>query len=127
VRHAMKARADHLVNEGLAQRQGQRIVFQRDLLATLRRRDLDETAAKLSAGTGLPRIQTAPGDYVAGVYRQRLTLSSGRFAMIDNGLGFQLVPWSREIERKLGQHISGAARNDGGIEWSIGRKRGLGL
>jgi hypothetical protein len=47
--------------------------------------------------------------------------------MIDDGLGFQLVPWSREIEPKLGQHVSGATRADGGIEWSIGRKRGLGL
>jgi hypothetical protein len=47
--------------------------------------------------------------------------------MIDNGLGFQLVPWSREIERKLGQHIAGVARDGGGIEWSLGRKRDLGL
>ena len=28
-----------------------------------------------------------------GVYRQRVSLASGRFAMIDDGLGFQLVPW----------------------------------
>ena len=27
-----------------------------------------------------------------GIYRQRVTLASGRFAMIDDGLGFQLVP-----------------------------------
>jgi hypothetical protein len=111
----------------LARRQGERVTFQRDLLKTRRGWELDEMAAKLSAGTGLPRIRTAPGDHVAGVYRQRLTLSSGRFAMIDNGLGFQLVPWSREIERKLGQHVSGTTRADGGIEWSIGRRRALGI
>ncbi|TIQ74111.1 MAG: DUF3363 domain-containing protein, partial [Mesorhizobium sp.] len=51
----------------------------------------------------------------------------GRFAMIDNGLGFQLVPWSPPLEKKLGQHIAGVARDGGGIEWSYGRKRGLGL
>ena len=107
---------------------GERVVFQRDLLATLRRRELDETAGEAICRNGPPAIQAAaPASYVAGVYRQRLTLSSGRFAMIDDGLGFQLLPWSREIERKLGQNISGAARNDGGIEWSIGRKRYLGL
>ena len=72
-------------------------------------------------------MKAAAGEHVAGVYRQRLTLSSGRFAMIDNGLGFQLVPWSREIERKLGQHVAGVARDGGGIEWSLGRKRDLGL
>jgi hypothetical protein len=47
--------------------------------------------------------------------------------MIDDGLGFQLVPWSPSLEKKLGQHVSGATRDDGGIEWDIGRKRGLGL
>jgi hypothetical protein len=47
--------------------------------------------------------------------------------MIDDGLGFQLVPWSPTLEKKLGQHVSGTARDDGGFEWSIGRKRGLGL
>ena len=36
-------------------------------------------------------MQAAGGEMVAGTYRQRLTLTSGRFAMIDNGLGFALV------------------------------------
>lgn len=54
-------------------------------------------------------------------------LSSGRYAMIDNGLGFQLVLWSREIEKRLGQRIAGIAKSGGGIEWSLGRKRDLGL
>ena len=67
------------------------------------------------------------GEYVAGTVRQRLTLSSGRFAMIDDGLGFQLVPWSRDLERKLGQHVAGIAKDGGGIEWAIGRKRDLGI
>jgi hypothetical protein len=61
-----------------------------------------------------------------GVYRQRLALSSGPFAMIDDGLGFQLVPWSPSLEKKLDEHVSGATtRHDGGFEWTIGRKRGL--
>jgi hypothetical protein len=127
VRDAMKERTEHLIQQGLAQRQGEQVIFERGLLATLRRRELDETAARLSAETGLTRTQAAAGENVMGVYRQRLTLSSGRFAMIDDGLGFQLVPWSPSLEKKLGQHVSGAARDDGGIEWSIGRKRGLGL
>jgi hypothetical protein len=37
------------------------------------------------------------------------------------------VPWSREIDDKLGQHISGVAKSGSGIEWSLGRKRDLGL
>ena len=114
-------------SEGLARRQGQRIILQRDLLNTLRRRELDEVGAKVSADTGLPHVKAASGEHVAGTYRQRLTLASGRFAMIDNGLGFQLVPWSRELEKKLGQHVTGVAKDGGGIEWGFGRKRDLGL
>lgn len=127
VRDAMAARTDHLAEEGLARRQGQRVVLQRDLLDTLSRRELDATAARLTADTGLPHLKRAAGEHVTGVYRQRLSLTSGRFAMVDNGLGFQLVPWSPPLEKKLGQHIAGVARDGGGIDWSFGRKRGLGL
>lgn len=123
----MKARAEHLAEEGLARRQGQRIILQRDLLNTLRQRELDSVGAKLQAETGLPFQKAQTGEHVAGVYRQRIALTSGRFAMIDNGLGFQLVPWTPPLEKKLGQHITGIAKGNGGIEWSLGRQRGLGL
>ncbi|MGY3357429.1 hypothetical protein ACVWZK_004092 [Bradyrhizobium sp. GM0.4] len=126
-RDAVEARTKHLVQEGLARRKGQHIILQRDLLDTLRRRELDEVAAKVSTDTGLPYVKAAYGEHVAGTYRQRLTLSSGRFAMIDNGLGFQLVPWSRELGKRLGQHVTGVVKDDGGIEWGFGRKRDLGL
>lgn len=124
---AMTARADHLVELGLARRQGQQIIYARNLLETLRQRELAVAGAKLAAETGTPFQKPASGDYVAGVYRQRLMLSSGRFAMIDDGLGFRLVPWSPSLERNLGKHVSGIARADGGVDWSFGRKRSLGL
>jgi hypothetical protein len=47
--------------------------------------------------------------------------------MIDDGTGFQLVPWQPVLDKRIGQHISGMMRNAGGIEWCFGRKRGLGL
>ena len=52
---------------------------------------------------------------------------SGRFAMIDDGLGFQLVPWRPALEQRLGQQVSGTLTPGGGIDWSFQRKRGLGL
>jgi hypothetical protein len=124
-RDAIAARAKHLAAEGLARRQGQRIILQRDLLNTLRRRELDAAGAKLSGETGLPYEPAVAGDHVAGTYRQRLTLTSGRFVMIDNGLGFALVPWTPTLEKQLGRHVSGVAKDGGGIEWGFGRKRGL--
>jgi hypothetical protein len=47
--------------------------------------------------------------------------------MIDTGLGFSLVPWQPVLDKRIGRHITGAMRDGGGIEWSLGRKRELGL
>ena len=127
VRNAMDRRIDHLVGQGLAQRLGARIVFARSLLDTLKRRELNEISSKLAAETGVSYRPTAEGDHVTGVYRQRLVLASGRFAVIDDGLNFQLVPWRPTLEPKLGQHVSGAIAPGGAINWSSEHKRGLGI
>ena len=124
VRQALDERAEHLIGEDLAERQGGRVVFARRLLNTLRRRELDSLGEKLAAETGMSFERAASGEYVAGSYRQRFALASGRFAMIDDGLGFQLVPWSPSIEKQIGRHVSGIARDDGGVDWDFGRKRG---
>jgi hypothetical protein len=127
VRDALRQRAEHLVREGLAEQQGRRVVFSHNLIDTLRRREVNAVADRLARETGQPFKPAGNGEYVAGTYRQRMTLASGRFAMIDDGLGFQLVPWSPSLENQLGRHVSGIARGDGGVDWSFGRKRGLGL
>ena len=126
VREAMDRRVDHLVEEGLARRQGQRVIFARDLLDTLRRRELDQVSSKLAAETGLPHRPSAEGEHVAGVYRQRVVLASGRFVIIDDGLGFQLVPWRPALEQRLGQQISGTMTGRG-VDWNFGRNRDLGI
>jgi type IV secretory pathway VirD2 relaxase len=123
VRDAMDERVKHLLKEGLARRQGQRLIFVRDLLDTLRQRDLQAAATRIAGSAGLPYQATTEGEPIAGTYRQRLSLSSGRFAMIDNGLGFTLVPWSPSLERHLGQQVSGIGRI-GRVDWSFGRERG---
>jgi type IV secretory pathway VirD2 relaxase len=127
VRQALEQRAEHLVGQGLAERQGRRIVFARKLIETLRRRELEAIGQQLASETGLPFTRTVDGEHVTGIYRQRLSLASGRFAMIDDGLGFQLVPWSPSLDKQIGRHVCGVSRGDSGIDWSFGRKRGLGL
>ena len=127
VREAMDRRLDYLAGEGLARRQGSRVIFARDLLNTLRQRELDATVARLSAETGLPHNPSSDGERIVGVYRRRVTLASGRFAMIDDGLGFQLVPWRPALEQHLDRQVSGVAARGGGVTWSFGRKIGLGI
>ena len=127
VRNAMEARAEHLADIGLARRQGQRIIFARNLLDTLKGSDLEATARRLSTEMGIPYNPSKSGEYVMGTVRRQLNLASGRYAMIDNGLGFALVPWSPSLDRQIGKHISGVMRGDGGVDWSFGRGRDLGL
>jgi hypothetical protein len=127
IRDAMARRSVHLVAEGVARRQGGRVIFVPGLIDTLRQRELDAAASRLATEIGLPHKPSGQGDYVAGIYRQRVTLASGRFAMIDDGLGFQLVPWRPALEQKLGQQVSGTMLPGGGVDWSFGRKKGIGM
>lgn len=68
-----------------------------------------------------------PGNFVAGRLIGTTQLSSRRFVLIDDGLGFSPVPWRPALEQYVGRHTSGVVREAGGVDWSFGRKRGLGL
>jgi plasmid replication initiation protein len=39
----------------------------------------------------------------------------------------ELVPWRPALEQQLGRQVSGVMLSSGGVDWSFGRKRGLGL
>ena len=127
VRNAMEQRSKVLINQGLAKRDGGRITFARDLIETLKSRELVEAASRIAKDTGLVHQPYEAGDRISGTFSKRVTLSSGRFAMIDDGMGFQLVPWRPALDRYLGQHVTGSVAAGGGIEWSLGRSRGLGI
>ncbi|MEH2708522.1 MULTISPECIES: relaxase/mobilization nuclease domain-containing protein [Bradyrhizobium] len=127
VRDAMQRRAEQLIEQGLAERQARGLVFAKNLIGTLRHLEIQALGNRLAAETGQPFNPSAAGEYVTGTYRQRFALASGRFAMLDDGLGFQLVPWTPSLDKQLGRHVSGIARADGGINWDFGRNRGLGL
>ena len=128
VRQAMDQRTDRLVRDGLATRYGARTVFSKDLIKMLTKRELDGVGQKIARQNGTTYQPAGPGEKIAGVIRQRLLPASGRFAMIDTGgLGFSLVPWSNGLERQLGRHVSGVMPETGGIDWTLGRQRGLEL
>lgn len=127
VRQAMDARVTRLEGEGLARREGQRIVLASGLIDTLQARDIDQAAARIAARTGLVHSPGAVGDTVSGIYRERIALSSGRFAMIDAGLGFQLVPWRPALERHLGRNVTGSMTPARTVDWAMGRDRSIGL
>ncbi len=127
VRLALDERRDRLVDQGLAKRHGKSVTLARNLLGTLRKQELDSAAEALAARFGRISRPIAEGEHVSGVYRERITLASGRFAMIDDGLGFQLVPWRRDLERHLGKEIAGKVNARGGVDWNLARSRQKGI
>ena len=126
VRAALDQRVSFLEEQGLASRRGQRLILARDLLATLRTRDVAAAGARLAAETGLAHRAARDGERVSGTYRRSVVLASGRFAMLDDGIGFSLVPWKPVIEQRLGQSVSAVMRG-GSVSWDFSRQRGIGV
>jgi len=124
VRAALRARAEHLGRLALASRRGRGWSFAPGLLGELRRRELASAGAQLARATRLAFLDADAETEVRGRYVRRLDLASGRFAMVEDGLGFRLVPWAGVLERALGQEVRGKLR-DGGIDWTLGRDRDL--
>lgn len=123
VREAVTRLRQWLVEQGLAREDENRVIYRRDLLAVLRRRELGRVAAQLSGELGLAYAEPRSGERIEGIYRQQLDLASGRFALIEKSREFTLVPWRPVLERNLGKPVEGIVKGEG-ISWTLGRKRG---
>jgi type IV secretory pathway VirD2 relaxase len=124
VKDALRAREEFLVEHGFARRDRDGIRLPGNLLAMLREHELKIVAKSLATETGLVYRPLSGGEGTSGVYRRIVATASGRFAMLDDGLGFSLVPWRPALEKRLGQTI-GATFHGDHVIWSFGRQRGL--
>jgi type IV secretory pathway VirD2 relaxase len=128
VTEAMEQRRQSLVNMGHAMRlEDGRIRVSKDSIANLERAEVNRVGRAMAVERGLKFTAAKAGEYVSGTLVGSTQLACGRFAMIDDGIGFQLVPWQPLLDQRIGQHITGLMRDVGGIEWGFGRKRGLGI
>ena len=126
VREALWQRSDFLIEHGLAEKRGQRVILARNLLATLRGREIDVAAKIIATETGLAHRPIADGERVSGIYRRNVQLASGRFAMLDDGMGFSLVPWKPVIEQRLGKTMTAVIRGSN-VSWVFERQRGISM
>lgn len=126
VEDALQRRVDFLQSEGLAQRQGPRVVLARNLLGTLRDRELASAGKALQEQMGKVWRPVNAGQSASGIYRQSVRLVSGRFAILDDGLGFSLVPWKTIIEHRLGQQVNATAVGTS-ITWNFRREGRVGI
>jgi hypothetical protein len=89
-------------------------------------RELNAAAKAIETESGLTYRATVNGEHVSGIYRRSLMLTSGRFALLEDGTGFSLVPWRPVIEQHLGREISGVVAGTD-VSWSFERSRGPSL
>ncbi|MGX9181812.1 DUF3363 domain-containing protein [Mesorhizobium sp. BHbdii] len=128
VQEAMDRRRKSLVDIGYATPLPDGLIrAPRDLLQRLEQAEVARVGRMIAAERRLSFTQAKPGEHVSGRLAGAANLAPGRFAMIDDGTGFQLVPWQPVLEKRVGQHVTGIAPDTGGIEWNFGRKRGVGL
>ncbi|MCA6114976.1 relaxase/mobilization nuclease and DUF3363 domain-containing protein [Bradyrhizobium sp. WSM 1738] len=125
VETALRIRRQWLIGQGLAREEEGQVRYARNMLRTLKTRELARTAADISARTGLEHLDVKTGDSLTGVCRRMLTLNSGRFALIERSHEFVLVPWRPVLERARGQLVTGQVGGEG-ISWSVGLKRSFG-
>jgi type IV secretory pathway VirD2 relaxase len=127
VLEALEQRKDELVRQGHAWRTADGDVRARaDLIGTLARQEVERVGRQLAAERGLAFHPIEEGQTVRGKLVGSAQLASGRFAMIDDGLGFSLVPWRPVIEKQIGRQVMGVMRG-GDISWQLGRAIGLGI
>ena len=127
VREALDQRADELVRQGHASRTVDGAWQPRtNLIATLQRQEVARAGRELAAQRGLAFTPVQEGETVRGNLLGSTLLASGRFAMIDNGLGFSLVPWRPVLENKIGREVMGMMRGED-ISWQFSRARTLGI
>jgi type IV secretory pathway VirD2 relaxase len=127
IRQALQERIAHLVRLGLASQQGGQVRLPSDLLDRLHQHELEKVQESISEATGKPMLPSQFGEPVEGTYRGQFRLCAGRYALIDNGFAFQLVPWQHDLERYLGETVSGLVNEHGRVDWSFTRERSIGL
>jgi hypothetical protein len=128
MKRAIERRKQVLVQGGDVQDLGEgRIRAPRDLVQRLEAREIDRVGRTMAADRGRDWTPIKPGSRFGGELVGSTQLPSGRFAMIDNGLGFSLVPWNDALERRLSQQIAVVGLPGGGVDWAFGQSRGLGL
>ncbi|MFA6125628.1 relaxase/mobilization nuclease RlxS [Sphingomonas sp.] len=127
VRKALDLRRQWLVEQQLADGEGENIRVRANLLATLRLRELRRVAGQLSEELGMPFAEAKHGQLVEGIYRRQVQIGDGKYAFIEKSRDFTLVPWRPVLEKAIGKQVSGIMRETGGISWTIGRGRGLGI
>ena len=127
VRQAIYRRREHHIDHGDATPgPNGGTIYRRNLLATLRAREIERIGDEMAATKNLPFRAASDGEKVSGKFTGTVQLSSGKFAVVEQSHEFTLVPWRPVIDRQLGRAVSGVVQGDS-VSWQLGRQRDIGI
>lgn len=102
------------------------IIYKRGYVKALETEGFNAATEKLEGMTGKAHIAQQAGRLIEGTVAQKYELPHGPHAMIETQRAFYLVPWESSHAQKWGKRIKGRVLSGGGIDWDVGRSRGIG-
>lgn len=124
VRSAIAKRMTIHKDRGLVSDPGSKALT-RAQLRTLQELSLKHAASEVEKQTGLSHRPLKAGREIEGKFKQVYQTPNAKFAIIERGHEFSLVPWKPNLERMRNRQIQLSMSPGGGITWTRGRSLGL--
>lgn len=126
VRAAMGKRMAVLYERGLVQDKSATSLTP-DQIKQLQQDGLAHAAGEVERQTGLTYAPLSAGASLQGTFERTHKSPDTKYAIIEQGHQFALVPWSRELERQRHKQIQIAMSPRMELSWTHGRSRRLGI
>lgn len=127
---AFQQRRTWLIEQGYAElcqdAQKTSVIYKRGYVKALETEGFNAATEKLENMTGKAHVAAQSGRLIEGTVSQKYELPHGPHAMIETQRAFYLVPWESHYAQKWGRRIKGRVLSGGGIDWDVGRSRGIG-
>lgn len=107
---ALRQRQRWLLQEGLMTEQDGRLIARRRILDDLTRREVSKTASTIAKSTGMEHVQSSELGRSGVRVSHSVRLASGRFAVLQKGKQFALVPWQQAMRMRKGMGVGVEAR-----------------
>jgi type IV secretory pathway VirD2 relaxase len=124
VRSAMAQRMTVHKDRGLVSDPSAKTLTRAQLRA-LQELSLKHAASKVEKQTGLSHRPLKPEQEIEGTFKQVYQSANAKFAIIERGHEFSLVPWKPSLERMRNRQIQLSMSPGGEITWARGRSLGL--
>lgn len=128
VQQSLVRRQNWMIEQGLIKDQGNgTLTYSANLERHMAARELKAEGDRLAQHLGKAYGQMKPYEEFRGIVKDKISLNSGDYALVERAKDFALVPWRDVLERQRGREIGGMQHSNGRIEWSLGRDRGRGI